>query len=75
MGNNWNFQPIMKDPQLEAQLKQNGYLVIPTFLTTEAVNDLSEYNSSNQPEFIHNAIINSVWHSSDEVFSVMLKSC
>jgi hypothetical protein len=65
MENNWNYSPILKDPQMELQLEKEGYLVIPRFLSSEAVSELAEYNEANQPEFVHNAIINSVWHSSD----------
>ncbi|MDC0304007.1 phytanoyl-CoA dioxygenase family protein [Flavobacteriales bacterium] len=65
MENTWNYSPILKDPQMELQLEKEGYLVIPRFLSSEAVSELAEYNEANQPEFVHNAIINSVWHSSD----------
>lgn len=65
MENTWSYSPILKDPQMELQLEKEGYLVIPRFLSSEAVSELAEYNEANQPEFVHNAIINSVWHSSD----------
>lgn len=65
MENTWNYSPILKDPQMELQLEKEGYLVIPRFLSSEGVSELAEYNEANQPEFVHNAIINSVWHSSD----------
>lgn len=62
---NWNFSPIMKDPNLEEQLKQDGILVMRNFLDKHAVKELFDYNAANQPKFVHNSIINSVWHSSD----------
>lgn len=61
----WNYKAIMKDPELENQLKEDGYLVIKNFMDSAAVKALYDYNEANQPEFVHNAIINSVWHSSD----------
>jgi hypothetical protein len=62
---NWNYKPILKDPDLEAKLKEDGYIVIKGFMDDHAVKELFDYNSANQPEFVHDAIINSVWHSSD----------
>lgn len=70
MDKHWNYPPILQDQKLEQQLKDDGVIVIPQFLDKHAVDDLFDYNAANQPEFVHNSIINSVWHSSDQDYKV-----
>ncbi|MBI1286612.1 MAG: hypothetical protein GC178_03445 [Flavobacteriales bacterium] len=60
--------PIMKDPELERQLNIDGVVVMRDFLDKNAVKELFDYNTANQPEFTHNSIINSVWHSHDQEY-------
>jgi hypothetical protein len=70
MERDWNYPPILQDQKLEQQLKEDGVIVIPQFLDEHAVRELFEYNAANQPEFVHNSIINSVWHSSDQDYKI-----
>ncbi len=67
----WNFAPVMKDPELEEQLKRDGVVVIPEFLDKAAVKELVDYHTANQPEFVnYDTIINSVWHSNDQDYKI-----
>lgn len=61
----WPFKPVFKDPELEERLKQDGYIVLPKFLSAEQVKDLKEYNETNRQVQDHDGIYNSVWHSAD----------
>ena len=61
----WNFAPVMKNPVLEQQLKEDGYVVIKGFLDQETVSKLISYNTKYRQEQHHDGIFNSVWHSND----------
>lgn len=59
------YQQIMKDPLLEKQLSQDGFLVIKNFFAEDRVKDLLQYFYNTQTTYHAEHIINSVWHSSD----------